>query len=235
MRDYFDGVKKGLPIGLAYLAVSFAFGIYAVNGGISPVVAIILSFTNLTSAGQFSGVKLMIEIASYFEIFITVFVINIRYILMSVSLSQKIDVKTPFWKRILISFGITDEIYAIAINEKKKVTTSLMLGLTTLPLIGWTIGTALGALGANFLPDRILVALDIALYAMFIAIIIPDAKKSKEISLVCLVAIALSCIFEYVPYVNQIGLGFKIIISSVVACCFGALVFPRNGEEQCMQ
>ena len=119
MNSYLYGLKKWLPIGLGYLAVSFAFGVMYFNGGITPLMATIISFTNLTSAGQFAGVKMIIQLAGYLEIGLTVLLINLRYALMSISLSQKIDTKTSFWGRILISFGITDEIYALAITEKK--------------------------------------------------------------------------------------------------------------------
>jgi 4-azaleucine resistance transporter AzlC len=228
MNHYFYGVKKGLPIGLGYFAVSFAFGVMCVNGGISPLMATIISFTNLTSAGQFAGVKLIFQVASLVEVFLIVLLINLRYALMSLSLTQKIDSSMTRLQRLICSFGITDEIFAVAITEDKKVNTSYLLGLTTLPLLGWTLGTLLGAVGANFLSDRFLTAMNIALYAMFIAIVVPDAKKSKNVFLVCLMAIALSLFFEYVPYVKEIGLGFKIIISTILSCVIGALIFPRK-------
>lgn len=231
MNYYAYGVKKGIPIGLGYLAVSFAFGIMCVNGGLTPLMATIISFTNLTSAGQFAGVKLIFEVASYIEIFLTVLLINLRYALMSLSLSQKIDSNMNTFQRLISSFGITDEIYAVAITEKEKVNTPYLLGLTTLPLAGWTLGTLLGATISSIFPENLLTSMNIALYAMFIAIIVPDAKKSKEVLIVCLIAIALSCMFEYVPYINQIGLGFKTIIATVVACTIGALVFPRENKD----
>ena len=230
MNSYLYGLKKGLPIGLGYLAVSFAFGVMCFNGGITPLMATIISFTNLTSAGQFAGVKMIIQLAGYLEIGLTVLLINLRYALMSISLSQKIDTKTSFWGRILISFGITDEIYALAITEKKEVTPIYVLGLTTLPLIGWSLGTLIGSTVSNLFPDTFLGAMNIALYSMFIAIIVPDAKKSKSITCVILIAIALACLLEYVPYINRIGLGFKTIIATILACVFGALVFPRKDE-----
>ena len=225
---YLYGLKKGLPIALAYLAVSFAFGVMTRTGGISPIASTIMSFFSLSSAGQFAGSKLIIVCASYLEIFFTVLFINIRYALMSISLSQKIDESIPKWKRFLMSFGITDEIYAIAISEKKEVNLKYMLGITTLPVIGWSLGTLIGSLGATIFPDNLLVAMNIALYAMFIAIITPDSKKSIKILLVILIAIMVSCILYYVPWINEMGFGFKIIISTFIACIFGALVFPRR-------
>ena len=232
---YIYGLKKGLPIALAYLAVSFAFGIMTKTGGISPLAATLMSFFSLTSAGQFAGSKLIMVVASYLEIFFTVLFINLRYALMSISLSQKIDSSIPRWKRIIMSFGITDEIYAVAITEKKEVNLKYMLGITTLPLIGWTLGTLIGSLGASIFSDNLLTAMNIALYAMFIAIIMPDSKKSIKITIVILIAIVISVVFYYVPYIKEIGFGFKIIIATGIACTMGALIFPKKeDEEQCM-
>ena len=185
MGTYKYGLIKGLPIGLGYLAVSFAFGVMCINGGITPLMATIISFTNLTSAGQFAGMKLILEVASYLEIALTVLLINLRYSLMSLSLSQKIDTNSKTINRLLDSLSITDEIYAIAITEKKKVTTPYLLGLTTLPLLGWTLGTLLGATISQIFPENLLTAMNISLYAMFIAIVVPDAKKNKNVLVYC--------------------------------------------------
>lgn len=228
-KEFLDGFKKGLPIGIGYLAVSFAFGVFAVNN-ISPIAAIIMSFTNLTSSGQFAGVKMIGastgSIISYIELGITVLLINLRYILMSISLSQKIDDGIPVWKRLIMGYGIADEIYAVVSTEKKKITAEYMFGITILPLIGWTLGTGLGAIGANIFPERLVQALNIALYAMFIAILIPGAKKSLPITVVILIAIAISCIFEFFPVINEISIGLKIIISTIIAALIGAILFP---------
>ena len=232
LNYYVYGLKKGLPIALAYLAVSFAFGIMTRTGGISPIASTLMSFLSLTSAGQFAGSKLIMVVASYSEIFFTVLFINLRYALMSISLSQKIDSSIPRWKRLIMSFGITDEIYAIAITEKKEVNLKYMLGMTTLPLIGWTLGTLIGSLGASIFSDNLLTAMNIALYAMFIAIILPDSKKSIKITITILIAIIFSVILYYVPYIRDIGFGFKIIISTALACTLGALIYPREEESE---
>lgn len=230
MYSYAYGLKRGIPIGLGYLAVSFAFGVAAVNG-LAPLTAIIISLTNLTSAGQFAGVEMMARTASYFEIGLAVLLINLRYSLMSLSLSQKIDPSIPTYKRLLFGFGITDEVYAVAISEENKLSAKYMFGLITLPIVGWTLGTALGAYGAGLMNEKLLSACSIALYAMFIAIIIPDARKKLSVLIVILIAVALSCIFYYVPYIKEIGLGFKIIISTILASVIGALIFPIKDEN----
>ena len=224
MNDFIYGMKKGIPIALGYFAVSFSFGVMAVIG-ITPIMATIISATNLTSSGQYAGVKLIIQNASYIEILLTVLLINLRYSLMSISLSQKIE-DMPIGVKLLIGFGITDEIYAVSITDSHKINAKYMFGLILLPFIGWVSGTAVGAFGSQFFNDDLLKAMGIALYAMFIAIIIPDAKKSKPILFVILVAAIISTLFYYVPFIKEIGLGFKIIIATIVAALLGALLFP---------
>ena len=231
MNDFLYGMKKGIPIGLGYFAVSFSFGVMAVKG-ITPLAAVIISATNVTSSGQYAGVNLIIEHASYIELFLTLLLINIRYSLMSLSLTQKIDSSIPIGVKLLIGFGITDEIYAVSITESHKITAKYMFGLILLPFVGWVSGTAVGAFGSQFFNQDLLSAMGIALYAMFIAIIIPDARQNKPIFLVIFIAVLLSCGFYYIPGVKEIGLGFKIIISTVVAALIGAFVFPISDEEK---
>jgi predicted branched-subunit amino acid permease len=224
MSDFLYGMKKGIPIALGYFAVSFSFGVMAVTG-ITPLMATIISATNLTSSGQYAGVKLMIQGASYIEIFLTILLINLRYSLMSISLSQKIE-NMPIGVKLLIGFGITDEIYAVSITDSHKITAKYMFGLISLPFIGWVSGTVVGAFGSKFFNADLLSAMGIALYAMFIAIIIPDARKSKPIFLVIIIAAAISTAFYYIPGIKEIGLGFKIIIATVIAAIIGAIFFP---------
>lgn len=231
MNDFVIGMKKGIPVALGYFAVSFSFGVMA-SKGITPLMATIISATNLTSSGQYAGVKLIFENASYIEILLTVLLINLRYSLMSISLSQRIDPNMNIGKKLLIGFGITDEVYALSITSPHKLTFKYMLGLISLPFVGWVSGTAVGAFGAQFFNQDLLNAMGIALYAMFIAIIIPDARKSKSITIVILIATAISCLFHYVPVINEIGLGFKIIIATVVASLIGAIFFPIENDKK---
>lgn len=231
MNDFLYGMKKGIPIALGYLAVSFSFGVICIGMGISPLMSIIISLTNITSAGQYAGIKMIAKVASYLEIGLTVFLINLRYSLMSLSLSQKLDSTVPTGARLLFGYGITDEVFAVAITEERKLTAKYMFGLISLPILFWVCGTALGAFASNIMPEKLLDALGISLYAMFISIIIPDAKKNYRILVVILISVALSCIFEFVPYIKEIGIGFKIIISTVLASLFGAIFFPIVNTE----
>lgn len=231
MNDFLLGMKKGIPVALGYFAVSFSFGVMAAKG-LTPLMATIISATNLTSSGQYAGAQLMMRSASYIEIVLTVLLINIRYSLMSISLSQRIDPNMKIGTKLLIGFGITDEIYALSITSPHKLTAKYMFGLISLPFLGWVSGTAVGAFGAQFFNEDLLKAMGIALYAMFIAIIIPDARRSKPILLVILIASAISCAFYYIPGIKEIGLGFKIIIATIVASLIGAIFFPINDEEK---
>lgn len=232
MASFTYGVRRGLPIGLGYLFVSFSFGVMAVNNGLGPIMSVIMSLTNLTSAGQYAGVGMIAEKAPYIEILLTVLLINLRYSLMSISISQKIDDDIPTWQRMLWGFGITDEVYAIAATEHKKITSKYMFGLILMPIVGWVLGTTLGAFGAGIMPNKLLNAMNIALYAMFIAIIFPDARRSIKLVLVIGLAVIISCVLYYTPHIKEIGVGFKIIISTVIASLVGAILFPVKEDEK---
>lgn len=221
-----DGIKDGIPIALGYLSVSFSFGLLAVNMGIPAFFTVFMSFTNLTSAGQFAGIGLISAGATLLEMMFTQFVINIRYSLMSISISQKVDKSVNFLNKLLISFFITDEIFAVATSKEKEIGHKYLYGLGLMPLIGWTLGTLLGAVCGNFLPTTVRLALGVALYAMFIAIVVPEVRKSKAIGVVVTIAVTLSCIFKFVPYLKHISGGFAMIISAIIASVIGAIVFP---------
>lgn len=228
--DFLRGAQAGLPIALGYLSVSFSFGMVAVSGGIPVWAAILISMTNLTSAGQFAGTNLLIAGAAYAEIAITTVVINLRYLLMSLSLSQKLQ-KMPLARRLLLAFGITDEIFAVASTVPGKVSASFLAGLISTPYIGWAAGTALGALMNNLLPGRIVSAMGIMLYAMFIAIIIPAARKEKSVLVVLLLAVSFSCLLYYIPLFT-LSAGWSMILAAVLAAAIGAFLFPRKEEEE---
>lgn len=224
------GIKAGLPIGLGYLSVSFTFGIMATSVGLSWWQALLISMLNLTSAGQLAGINIMIHPMQYIEMLIAQLTINIRYSFMSVSLSQKTDDSFKMRDRWILGGFVTDEIFGVAITQD-KVNKYFFGGLTVLPYIGWATGTLIGSLLGNVLPDIIMNALNIALYAMFIAIIIPEAKKSLAISVVSLIAIGLSCMFYFVPALSNISSGLTICICAIIATAIGAIVFPIKEDE----
>lgn len=230
--QYKNGLIKGLPIGLGYLPVSFTFGLMASNAGIPIWITVLISMSNLTSSGQFAGTNLIIAHTSYFEITLTTLVINLRYLLMSLSLSQKVKKDTSLLHRLLFSFGITDEVFAIASAEPKDLTPSYMYGLITLPFAGWTLGTLLGACTSTLLPESVKGAMGIALYAMFIAIIIPPAKKQQPILMTILLSVTITCIIRYIPIFNFISDGFCTIIATIISAMIAAYIAPIPQEEQ---
>ena len=220
------GLSDGIPIALGYFSVSFAFGLEAVRGGLPVAVAVLISMTNLTSAGQFAGLSIILTGASFIEMAFTQLVINMRYFLMSISVSQKSDSSIKLLDRFLISFAVTDEIFAVS-TSKDSVGRSYMYGLALLPWIGWSGGTLMGALCGSILPESIMSALGIAIYGMFIAIIIPPAKKSAAVAGSIAVAVAISCILSALDFSG----GFAIIICAVVSAALFAIIKPIGAEE----
>lgn len=224
--DFYYGLKRGYPIALGYFPVAFTFGLMAVSGGLPVWMAIFISMSNLTSAGQFAGTNLIISNASLMEITLTTFVINIRYMLMSLSLTQRLDQDMTLPKRLLIAFGVTDETFSVASMEQGRLSFFYLLGLITGPFLGWTAGTAAGALICSALPETLNNAMGIALYGMFIAIIIPPAKKSKPITLIILTSVAVVCILRYLPIFHFVSSGFRVILGTILGAGFGAILFP---------
>lgn len=223
------GLSHGIPICLGYFSVSFGFGILAVKSGLSAINAILISLTNLTSAGQAAGVGIIAAAGTLIEMAATQFVINLRYSLMGLTLSQKLSDKFTTIHRLIASFGITDEIFAVAVSQKDKLVPSYMYGLILISASGWVGGTAAGAIAGLALPASLTAAMGILLYGMFIAIIVPAARKCKKDLIVILLAAAFSAVFKYL--LPGVSFGFAIIISAILAAVIGALLFPINIAE----
>lgn len=230
-NSFIKGIKDGLPICIGYFAVSFAFGITAVGMGLSWIEAVIISITNLTSAGQLAGAPIIAGGGSLIEMAVSQLVINSRYALMSVSLSQKLGQSIKLSHRFLISFANTDEIFAVAMTNKHTVGKKYIYGLILTPPIGWTLGTLLGAIADNILPAIVISALGVAIYGMFVAIVLPEMKRQKPVFLCVLFAIILSCAFKYLPLLKTVPDGFVIIICAVVASGLFAVISPIPQEE----
>lgn len=223
-----DGLRDGVPIALGYLSVSFTFGITAVNMGIPPITAILISLTNVTSAGQVAGIGIIAAHGGFAEMALAQLIINMRYALMSLSLSQKLDERYSLFHRIVTSFCVTDEVFAVASGKSGEIPARYMYGLITLPYLFWSGGTAVGAFLGSILPDTIKSALGIAIYGMFIAIFLPPSKKSLGVLAVVAAASALSCAVYYIPALGFISGGISIIVCTVIAAALGALIFPRK-------
>ena len=230
-QEFKEGIRDGLPICFGYISVSMAFGLTAVKSGMPVWAAILISLTNLTSAGQFAGTNLLIAQSTYIELAVTTFIINIRYFLMSLSVSQKVDKEFGLKERLISSFGVTDEVFAVSMQRRDAVTFSYMLGLILTPILGWTGGTIIGAVATSLLPESLSDAMGIALYGMFIAIIVPPAREQKNVLFAVVLAIVASYAFAYVPVISALSGGWSVIIIAVGVSALAAYLFPVVEQE----
>ena len=232
-NSFLWGMRDGIPICLGYLSVSFAFGIFATSCGLSILEATLISLFNVTSAGQLAAVPIIASLGSYIELALTQLVINMRYALMSVTLSQKFGKTITFRDRFAFAFVNTDEVFAVATGRPGTVGRRYMYGLIITPVIGWTTGTALGALAGNILPTVAISALGVAIYAMFVAIVTPGVMAQRSTAVLVLLSAILSSVFYYLPYLRErIPSGFVIIICAAVASTILALVSPVPDEPE---
>lgn len=226
------GIRMGLPVGLGYFSVSFGFGAMAVAQGIRVLDATLISAVNLTSAGQFAGLTLIVAMGSLWEMVMTQIVINSRYSLMSLALAQRMGQRIGFLPRLLIAFFNTDEIFALAMADPEPLTVPYLLGLGLLPFLGWTGGTLVGGLAGSALPADIRAALGVMLYGMFIAIVIPPAKQEKAVLVTVILALICSCVFHWVDGLKTVSAGVSIVICTVAAAGAAAICFPVEPEEE---
>ena len=231
-NEYRAGVNRGLPVGMGYFSVSFGFGAMAVSQGLNAWYATLISLTNVTSAGQFAGLTVIVAAATLWEMILTQLIINSRYALMSLALSQRMGQRIGLLPRLVIAFFNTDEIFALAMARTEPLTVPFMLGLGTLPIIGWTLGTLIGALAGSVLPTSIQAALGVMPYGMFIAIVVPPARKEKEILITVILALVFSSLFTWVPMLKQISAGLSIVICTAAAAAICAVLFPIPDEEE---
>ena len=229
--NFSKGIKDGIPIALGYFSVSVAFGLMAVEAGCTWIEAMLISATNLTSAGQFAGVTVLANMGSYLEMALTQAVINSRYALMGIALSQKVTSRFKGIWRIILGFAITDEIFAVAIGQEGMISRRYFAGLAVTPIIGWTAGTVAGAVLGNIMPEIITSALGVALYGMFIAVVVPKVRENIQVLAVVAIAVAISIALRYIPVFSGISSGFAIIICAVAASAAGAVFFPVKEAE----
>ncbi len=231
VNEFKTGIRRGLPVGIGYFSVSFGFGAMAAAQGIKALDAALISITNLTSAGQFAGLTLIVAAASLWEMILTQLVINSRYALMSLALGQRMGQSIGFLPRLAIAFINTDEIFALAMAYERPLNTSFMMGLGSTPILGWTGGTLLGALAGSVLPLSIRTALGVMLYGMFIAIVVPPAREEKPILVSVILALTFSCLFTWVPGLNAVSPGISIVLCTVADAAICAWRFPIAEEE----
>ena len=231
-NSFAAGLRDGVPIGLGYFSVSMTFGILCVLDGLPVWAAVAISMTNLTS-GTVCGLSLICAHSSLFEMALTQLVINLRYALMSLSLSQKLPRTVRLPGRLGISYFITDERFLrwLPANPAKWAA-AISAVWPSCPYLGWTLGTLCGAVASGLLPDSVRSAFGIALYGMFLAIVIPVARKSRAVLGVVCLAVALSCAMRFVPLLNSISSGFAIILCTVIAAGLGAVLAPVPDREE---
>ena len=229
--NFCKGLKGGIPIALGYFAVSFTLGIQAKNVGITAFQAAVTSFGLHASAGEYIAFTLIGANANILVMVLMEMIANARYLLMSCSLSQKIPADTPMWKRLVMGYFITDEIFGASISVSGKLDPYYMFGLIAVASPGWVVGTALGVIMGNALPLRAVSALSVGLYGMFIACIIPESRKNKIVAGVIIVSFVLSYIFSTLSVFKGISSGIKIMILTVIIATVAAILFPVKEEN----
>ena len=231
-NSFFAGMGAGMAVCIGYFSVSFGFGAMAVAQGLTLWEAVLISATNLTSAGQFAGLTVIAAGAALLEMILTQLVINSRYALMSLALGQRLGPTVGFGKRLLMAFFNTDEVFALGMSRGKDLTPGFFVGAGTIAAIGWIAGTALGSVAGSLLPLSVRTALGVMLYGMFIAIVVPQAQKEKPVLLCVGLALVFSCLFTWVPGLKEISVGLAIVLSTVGAAALCAIVFPVEEEGQ---
>lgn len=227
-----EGIRDGIPIGLGYLAVSFSLGVAARNAGLSAFQGFLVSLLNNASAGEYAGFTVIAANGAYFEIFLMTLIANARYLLMSCALSQKFSPDTPLIHRILVGYDVTDEIFGITIARPGMLDPFYSYGAILIAAPAWAGGTALGVIAGNLLPARAVSALSVALFGMFLAVIIPPARKNRVIALFVLISFAASFAATYLPLISRLSGGTRTIILTVLISAVAAILFPVNEEEE---
>lgn len=230
-QQYRFGLRDGLPIALGYFAVAFALGIAAKNAGLNALQAGIASFLLNASAGEYAGFTLIAAGATYGEVALMTLITNARYFLMSCSLSQKLDQSVSVWHRMLIGFDVTDEIFGVSMAVSGKLCPYYTYGVMSLAMPGWAGGTVLGVLAGSVLPLRVVSALSVGLFGMFIAIIVPPARTNKVIAALIPICFALSFAADRLSLFSGISTGVKTIALTVVISVAAALLFPKKEEQ----
>lgn len=230
-KVFLEGIRDGIPIGLGYFAVSFSLGIVARNAGLTPFQGFVASFFNLASAGEYALFTSIGAVATYMEIALITLVVNARYLLMSTALTQRFDPKTPMIHRLLVGFAVTDELFGITIARKGYINPLYNYGAYLIAIPLWSIGTSLGIIAGNFLPARVVSALSVALYGMFLAIIVPPAKKNRVILISIIVSFAASYASTLIPFIKDLSAGSRTIILTVVISSIVALIKPISDQD----
>ena len=229
-KVFTDGIRDGFPIALGYFAVSFSLGIAARNAGLTPFQGFLASLLNNASAGEYAAFTLIAANATYLEVAIITLISNARYLLMSCALAQRFSSDTPFYHRLFIAYDVTDELFGITIAREGYLNPFYTYGAIVLAAPAWSLGTALGIIAGNVLPLRVVSALSVALYGMFLAIIIPPARKDKVVAALVIISFVLSFASEYLPVISSLSGGTRTILLTVVISSVAAILFPKKQD-----
>ena len=233
--EFRSGMRDSVPVCIGYFSVSFGFGALAVTCGLEVLQATLISLTNLTSAGQFAGLTVIAASGALTDMILTQAVINSRYALMSLALSQKLGKEITTIPRLVISFFVTDEIFALAMERTKPLTIPYMMGLGSLPILGWVGGTLFGAAASTVLPLSVRTALGVALYGMFVAIVVPQARREKPFLVTAGIAAGLSCVMQWVPLFQNISAGVSIVLCTAIAAAISAVLYPVVEKKEAVK
>ena len=230
-KSYAKGFRDGIPIGLGYFAVAFSLGIAARNAGVDPFPGFMASLLTIASAGEYAAFTTIGELGTYIEMALVIFVANCRYLLMSCAMSQRTNPKTGFFSRLAMGAFITDEIFAVSIAEPGYMRPEYTYGAASSAVLPWALGTMLGIMVGNIMPEVAVGALSVSLYGMFIAIIVPPAKKDKVVAALIVISFAVSFASGYIPFVKNLSGSIKIIVFTVLIAAVAAVLFPVKDEE----
>ena len=231
-HTFHEGLKDAVPIALGYLSVSFGFGLMAASMGLSTGIAVLISASNVTSAGQVAGIQIMAAGGGFAEMALTQLVINIRYALMSLSISQRLDgSRFSLLRRLGAAFCMTDEVFAVASAKDGELSPEYFLGLELESALSWILGTLLGCVAGDLMPQTVAATLSIAMYGMFVAIVVPVARENRGVALCAAVAVALSCALRYAPLFSGVTSGFSVILCAVAAAALAAWKRPVEVAE----
>ena len=228
---FLRGMRDGKPIALGYLAVAFTLGIAARNSGLTAFQATLASLLNNASAGEYAGFTVIREQLSYVEMAVMIFITNMRYLLMSCALSQKLASSVSMPERLLVGFGVTDEIFGVSVAVPGYLNPRYSYGLMSVAIPGWALGTCLGVVMGNVLPASVVSALSVGLYGMFIAVIVPPARKNRVLAGLIVISMAASLLFAKVPPMSGLSTGMRVIILTVVLSAAAAILFPVKEED----
>lgn len=227
-RTFLKGVKVGAPVAVGYIPIAVAFGLLARSAAIPNEIIILMSLLIYAGASQFIGINLLVLGASYNEIVITTFILNLRHFLMTAALSQKIEAEISKKWRALLAFGVTDETFTVGVLQSdKKMSPFFILGLNSIAYLSWNVGTWIGMFFAPNLPEVVKASMGIALYAMFIGLLVPNIRKSKSVLVISCMAIAINSLLSWLPIFAGISSGWSIIAATVISAAFGACIYPE--------